>query len=505
MMMRGTTRRRLSRLWGVGTAEAVVVQRGTRHNTHHVNVSPHSLIAVRPNTVSSRWFGGGSGNNGGASSSDTSSPSEQIGLFSIPGLCNPSDFHRLTKEAILESDRLRGSIPVAFDTKSQAVETLYQLDQISKTVCNVIDAAELCRSAHASVQWRDAANTAFVELQNYIGSLNTDQRLYNSLALIEHQYFKDLTEEERRFCFLLKREFELDGIHLADEERDNVRTMRNHVSTLETLFTGNIIQSQKSFWVDADLVEAVMPKHVLQANGAVYDPNGEPGRVQLTADTPITHSLSTYAANGTLRRDVYMETTTTCPENHDVLDAMIHARHRLAQSLGFQSYSHRFLQDKMAKSPENVMNFLNDLQRRIQPEYHREMTQIAHVKQQLEGSSIVEPWDLKYYVKLLKTQSGADADELAPYLSLSNCLEATQFLVHQLFGIQMEETELQEGERWDIDDNGNGPARASKDEHIRKFIFREDEEEERPDGGGGGGRDLGVMYLDLHPRPGKYT
>lgn len=423
--------------------------------------------------------------------SDSNDKNNKIGLFSIPGLIYPSDFQRLTKQAIQESDSLRDSIPSSIDSQSHARDALYQLDQISRTVCNVIDAAELCRSAHADPHWRDAANSAFLELQDYIATLNTDQRLYNALALVEDGYYSDLSEEERRFCFLLKREFELDGIHLPDEERENVKQLHNTVTTLETLFANNITNSHKQFWVDADLVEAVMPRHVLEANGATYGSDGK--QVQLTAASPISHSITSFAASGSLRKEVYIETMTSCPENLDVLDAMIDARHQLARTLDFESYSHRFLQDKMAQSPRAVSDFLQDLQGRIQPAYRQEMGMLSHAKQQIEGDSEIEPWDVKFYVKLLKAQGGVDPNALAPFLSLSNCLKAMKLLTKTLFGIRMEEMDLEDGERWDIiQDGGNN---SSRDDQIRKFVAWEEET----------GRELGTMYLDLHPRPGKYT
>jgi intermediate peptidase len=435
----------------------------------------------------------------------SSSNKKKIGLFSNPDLHYPNDFQRLTKKAIQESDELRNKIPESIISQNQARETLYQLDQISRAVCNVIDAAELCRSAHADPQWRDAANTAFAQLQDYIATLNTDQRLYNALAIVEKDYYDDLSEEERRFTYLLKREFELDGIHLPDQERENVKQLHNTVTTLETLFANNITNSHKQFWADATLVEDVIPKHVLLANGAIYgNDTQQPERqqqVQLTADTPITHSISSFASSGALRKEVYMESMTSCPENLDVLDAMIDSRHQLAQALSFESYSHRFLQDKMVQSPKAVFDFLNDLQQRIQPAYQKEMSMISHAKQQVEGNTQIEPWDVKFYVKLLKAQGGVDPSALAPYLSLSNCLNAMKKLTSSLFGIRMEEMKLEDGERWDVitqNDNSSSNQQSTtpeKGEEIRKFVVSEEET----------GRELGTMYLDLHPRPGKYT
>jgi intermediate peptidase len=359
----------------------------------------------------------------------------------------------------------------------------------------------LCRSAHSSQDWRASAEQAFGELQDHIGALNTDVALYNTLAVILEKHNKGdftLSPEEERFCILLKREFELDGIHLPDDKRQHVRQLHSQVTTLESLFMNNITnQSQKLFAVDADLVHQVIPKHVLIANGATYGDKNNNNLLQLATDTPITHSIQSFAPSGELRKQVYMECMTTVPENIDVLVALRDARHHLARSLNFESYAHRFLQDKMAQTPQNVQEFLKDLHKRIQPFYEKDLQILQHAKQQVENSPQIEPWDVKFYVKLLKSQAGVDPNELAPYLSLSNTLEATQLLVQRLFGIHMEEQDILPAERWDITEHDRNPRHYDipKDEQIRKFFFTEEDT----------GRQLGTMYLDLHPRPGKYT
>jgi intermediate peptidase len=443
---------------------------------------------------------------------------DKPGLFSIPGLHTPADFRRLTKEAMLKSDDLREGIPVDtqhLTSKSHAIDTLYQLDQISKTICNVIDAAELCRSAHASQEWREVANETFQQLQQYIGALNADRRLYHALGMVEDQYGDELTEEEARFCFLLQREFELDGIHLADEQREKVQVLHEHVVTLETLWMTNITNSHKQYWLDenaATVVEQILPRHVLEANGAVYDDTGSgtstssssSSRLQIVADSPIAHSISSFSPNGDLRKQVHWESMTQTPENKEVLDALIRQRQQLATgALGFESYAARSLQDKMAHSPAGVLSFLKDVERQIQPQYKADLELLSRAKSQVEGggstTTKMEAWDVKFYTKLLKAQMGVDPNELAPYLGLENCLNAMQVLVDRLFGIDMKEQPMAPGESWDVqtddDNNNNNNARPAAEERIRKFAFW-DQQTQQP---------LGTMYLDLHPRPGKYT
>ena len=160
------------------------------------------------------------------------------------------------------------------------------------------------------------------------------------------------------------------------------------------------------------------------------------------------------------------------------MDLLIKSRHELAVALGFQSYAHRFLQDKMVGSPKGVKQFLQHLESDIQPQYYKELELIRQAKNHIEGpSEVVEPWDVKFYVKLIKAQSmmgrsGIEShDDMSKYWSLPKSIEALQLLSKELFGIEMqEETDIGVNERWDIVDNGSGGIKAGG---IRKFTFWE--------------------------------
>lgn len=110
-------------------------------------------------------------------------------LFSLPGLSHPSDFVKLAEQAIHDCNSIRQELATSLNEEDggndkrveKAKRTLHLLDDISNVVCTVIDAAELCRSAHATQQWRNGASDAFGVLSEYIGSLNADESLYRSL------------------------------------------------------------------------------------------------------------------------------------------------------------------------------------------------------------------------------------------------------------------------------------------------------------------------------------
>jgi len=410
------------------------------------------------------------------------------GLFSIKNLEQPSDFLKLGSEAMDTCDSLRkitsNQVDTPIVTKGQASEILFVLDSISKHVCNVIDAAELCRCVHTDSQWRESATNTFSMLSDYIAQLNADKNLYRRLTnVIESNIFASLSEEQQRFATLLKAEFERDGIHLADEERETLRQLQNHLVELESLFQENITSSKKFFDVDAHLAEQIFPRDFLEAN---LPQSGKSDKLTLSTDAYISNTVGRYSANPLLRKQVYMESMTSCPENLEVLESLRRVRHESATMQGFRSYAERCLSDKMARTPESVNKFLSMLQNRIREPYLRDMAIIQQAKQKVEGNSMVEPWDIPFYTGILRSSNGLDPAELSTYLTIPNCVEGMKILVQELFGIILKEEKLNEVERWD-----HG---VPVEERARKFVVISEN-----------GQQLGTMYLDLHPREGKYV
>ena len=438
--------------------------------------------------------------NPSSTSSNAEGSKSSPGLFSISGLNQPSDFLSLASTAISNCNHLRAQLSSALESETTAnsaaaaVDTLRTLDDISNEVCSVIDAAELCRSAHSSAQWREAADNAFALLSDYIAELNGDDTLYRALVTVTAgPYFSEMSEEEQRVAMLLQHEFERDGIHLPAEEREKVREVIGHITALEGMFNQNITTgSRKLFDVDAHRVEAVIPRNVLVDHVPQSEESSKFGSTKITVSTDnhIANSLLKYSADPVLRKEIYMEVNTSCPQNLDVLDGLVAQRHKLATMLGFSSYAERFLQDKMAKNPENVSKFLTQMGKGCERQYKADMELLSLAKRQVEGggSGPIEAWDVPFYTGALKAKNsggqGGDANEVGGYFTVDNCLDGMKILVRDLFGIQMAEHELAAEERWDSPDG----------QPIRKFQLSH--EEEGP---------LGVLYLDLHPREGKYA
>eukprot|EP00569_Conticribra_weissflogii_P020502 CAMPEP_0171429972 /NCGR_PEP_ID=MMETSP0881-20121228/6257_1 /TAXON_ID=67004 /ORGANISM="Thalassiosira weissflogii, Strain CCMP1336" /LENGTH=448 /DNA_ID=CAMNT_0011950011 /DNA_START=44 /DNA_END=1387 /DNA_ORIENTATION=- len=341
-------------------------------------------------------------------------------LFQLPDLSHPSDFLRLAQTAISECNFIRCDLASSLSdgaspppsssslrtTIQRAKRTLHSLDQISNVVCTVIDAAELCRSVHASPLWRRGAADAFGMLSDYIGSLNADENLYRSLMRFvflesdggpekDGDVLEGLPPAYRRMAHAMRREFERDGIHLSYDRREEARETNNAIVGLESLFSNNITEKTKYYDVvgkeNADEIERIVPPSVLGKlvrHPALHRTAIDPAApsVTLSTDPLLTNTLLAHVHSPSLRREIYLESHTSLPENLPVLDSLVKLRHvHSADLLGYPSYAHRVLTDRMAGSPENVRGFLNRMEERCRGVYRMEMETVLNAKRYVEG------------------------------------------------------------------------------------------------------------------------
>lgn len=314
--------------------------------------------------------------------SQSSRQQQKPTLFSLPNLLHPSDFIQLANTAITECDTVRRTLAsslTAIDNDNdydinhkvqKAKQTLHNLDDISNIVCTVIDAAELCRSVHASSQWRRGASDAFGILSEYIGSLNADERLYQSLRkFVFADYDNDiianddndlsiisqLPAEYQRMAFAMRKEFERDGIHLTYTKREEARELNNVIVGLESLFTNNITEKTKFYNIEGkemiQEVDKIVPRHVLGQLVRTSDTSNSDSSLTLSSDNLLTNTLLAHSPSSALRKEVYMQSNTSIPENINVLDSLIRHRHLHSSLLGYPSYAHRVLSDRMVGSP----------------------------------------------------------------------------------------------------------------------------------------------------------
>ena len=162
---------------------------------------------------------------------------------------------------------------------------------------------------------------------------------------------------------------------------------------------------------------------------------------------------------------------------------MLSKRAELAKLSRFQSYAHMSLEDKMAKTPEAVNGFLQELSKDNRPRVESCLVDIVAAKRAYtkKPDSVLQPWDKEFYMSQVLSSVPSrlrNADFLSSYFSLGRVMQGLSRLFTRLYGIRFVPRENMPGETWNSD--------------VRTLDIISE-----TDG------HVAVLYCDLFARPGK--
>jgi len=183
------------------------------------------------------------------------------------------------------------------------------------------------------------------------------------------------------------------------------------------------------------------------------------------------------ATNESARRAFYVAYADRAAKtNVALLEQAIGIRDRLAHLFGYSSWAAYSLADKMAKTPERVASFLNNIDVAILPKARTERAQLAALK----GSAPFENWDTEFYqAQLRKTKYHVDADAIKQYFPVEHTVNAVFAVYAKLLDVTF--------------------APIAKPAVYNPEVTAYEVHD------GTSGVLLGTFYLDLYPRPGKYS
>ncbi|GJP79423.1 hypothetical protein CLOP_g9654 [Closterium sp. NIES-67] len=212
------------------------------------------------------------------------------------------------------------------------------------------------------------------------------------------------------------------------------------------------------------------------------------------SDPLVTSSVLKWVDDEEVRRRVYVLANASPGSNLHQLDRLIDLRSQLAKELSFPSYAHLINVPLMAKTPDTVNSFLHNLGAQLTPKVFQELQQLGALKRQHRGErdasrdggsgnepSVLHAWDRSFYSGLAKARRfHLDSRVISSYFPLHACVRGMALLVKSLFNVHLEPVPTSPGEVWAPD--------------VTKYSLT------HPVQG-----PLGFIYLDLHPRRGKFS
>ncbi|MFL3661147.1 MAG: M3 family metallopeptidase [Polaribacter sp.] len=317
-------------------------------------------------------------------------------------------------------------------------------------------------------------------LSEFGNDITLNEGLFNRVkAVFESKSNLNLTPEQAMLLEKQYKSFARNGANLNEDAKNKLRKIDAQLSTLSLKFGENVLAETNAFELhitnENDL--AGLPESAKEAAKS----KDKEGWI-FTLDYPSYIPFLTYVDNRELRKKMAITAGKKGFQDNEfnneknVLE-IVNLRHQRANLLSYKTHAHFVLEERMAETPEKVIEFSNNLLAKATPAAQKEFQDLEVYAKKLDGIDQLQKWDAAYYSeKLKKDLFDLDQEVLKPYFKLENVIAGVFEIAKRLFDLKFEEVSNIDTYHEDV-----------KTYHVTDIS----------------GNFIAVFYADFHPRKGK--
>jgi len=361
------------------------------------------------------------------------------------------------------------------DRPTQVMEVLRRWNDVTVAISNVASAASLFSEIHPVEAVRTRAEGAMQEVQKLDTDLSLDKDLYEIFAAVDPNGLDALAARLLDKTLL---DFRRAGVDKDDATRARVKELSERAIVVGQEFSKNIRDDVRTVKVTPDRLDG-LPQDWVDAH-----PAGDDGLVTLTTDYPDVIPFSTFGKDAATRRELRIAFLNRAyPANDALLKELFGIRQEHASILGYASWADYDAEVKMIKQGDAIPTFIDRIADAALESGQRDREIVLdRLRQDVPGAQTIDGADLMFYAEAVRRESfDVDAQQVRRYFDFTRVRQGLLDVTGRLFGLTYRPAE--DAVVWDGDV-------AAYD------VFLTAEES--------AGEPLGRIYLDLHPREGKY-
>lgn len=380
-------------------------------------------------------------------------------------------FEKIVNDRLAAADK---AIAQLISTKApHTVEnTVGPFDEAVRNINSALYLAALMQQVHPDAKFRDSATEMVRKASAVQVALSLNRDVYNALAAM------DVSKADAATQYYVKRqllEFRLAGVDKDDATRAKLKKLNDDITAEQAAFDRNISDDQRKVEVkdvkELDgLPQDYIDRHKPDADGKVY----------VTTNYPDAFPVLKFAKDEDFRKRLFLEFDNRAyPKNKEVLESMMKTRYEIASTLGYASWADYNAADKMIKTGGNVAEFIQKVYEASRPIAKREFA-VALAEKQKTHPGADRIWDYEgFYLseQVRRSQYDFDSQQVRPYLPFNEVRQGVLETASTLFHVKFQRED-------------NVPSWDPSVETWQVFD---------------GGKLIGRFYLDMHPRPGKFS
>ncbi|TVQ32182.1 MAG: hypothetical protein EA376_06830 [Phycisphaeraceae bacterium] len=358
--------------------------------------------------------------------------------------------------------------------------TIAALDHALYPVVCVSSKLSLTKETNPDETVRSAATEQYSRVQQWYVGVTYREDVYKALKAFEDAYSEGqrprLRGEELKLLKDTMRDYRRAGLHLDQETRARVEAMQKELASLSTTFGRNVTDASETLHFTTDDLKGA-PENFLTRT------RRDDGRhaVRVHVNTDFIAVMQNVSNEETRRRVKTARYSLGKEVNTPIIQEMVQLRGEIGAALGYNSWNDYQTETRMAESGERAMTFVTDLIEGMEPKFREEIEQMRRMKAEDTGDSNaqIHVWDWRYYENQIKKRGyQVDAEALRVFFPYEQALTGMFEIYEEIFRLNFEQIE----------------APWVWHEDVKLYIASDSET----------GEPMGLFYLDMFPREGKY-
>ena len=261
-----------------------------------------------------------------------------------------------------------------------------------------------------------------------------------------HESAEGLEPDQARLLEKTWKSFVRSGANLGAEDKETYSKLSEQLSLLTLQYGKNVLAETNAFTLnlteEADLEG--LPDFVREAAVETAKSKEMEGWA-FDLSAPSYGAFMKYSTRRDLRQKMWMAYNTRATEgensNIELCRQIAESRLKIANILGYETYADYALEERMAKNPQTVNEFIQKLLEPSLPAAKAEVKELyEYARANGFEDSEIQPWDFGFWSEKLKDARYSINDEqLKPYFRLESCIDAAFGLAGKLYGLTFEE------------------------------------------------------------------
>ena len=362
--------------------------------------------------------------------------------------------------------------------------TIVAFDKTGKLLRKVMPVFGGLSSVNNNPERQQLARQFSPMMSRHRDDINLNPDLFKRIKAVYEQKDKlNLNVEEMKLLTNVYRQFVRSGANLPPEKQEQLRKINSELASLQLNFSQNVLAETAAFnLIVNDGLRLTGLSDAMIANAQQRATRAEaPGLFYFGLDNATIMPFLESADDRELRTEIFNAYLARANNNNDkdnkeIIKKIVTLRLERAKLTGYDNFAQMAIEDRMSKNPETVMTFLDKMWGPSLAMAKNELKDIENMMKKQKIEMPATPADWRYYFNKSKQDKyKINQDDIREYFQMEKVLDGIYYVCNRLWGITFE------------------PLRDMPLPHPEATVWKCKDKD---------GTILGIVYLDMHPRPG---